>query len=365
MTSESLTAEDEVWDVVVDGKTHRVFRHRIPVDELFDLAEKSPHEWVAEAELEGGARVSLDPHDHVDLVRGRASVFHMRERHHHHHEHQRLHITVVVSSNPVMLEVDESTVLASVVAEAFERERPAGRTEDEFELKTAEGSVLDQSLTVKAAGIEDGATLFLSLKVGAAGEIAREVLVDPTVTRAKFDDEVASFRKIEDHHNRRGIWLVRAKYPKVSLVFAAPNVKPLRVLAFGATVTFENYDLWAPSVRLVDPVTDVPYKGEELQPQALLLRRQVGPPQPAGPTPPTAPELSRFMVWHQPGEVPFLCHPGVREYHEHPAHTGDDWLTHRLRGEGTLSRIVELLFQYGSSKMMGFNIVPLVSVAGP
>ncbi len=362
MTSGHRYGGDE-WRVVVDGKEHQVFRRRIPVAELFDLAERSPREWSAEAELEGDARVTLDPHDHVDLVRGRASVFHMRKRHH--HDEHRLRLTVVVNTNPVPLDVERSTVLLTVVAEAFERERPAGRTEDEFELKTALGAVLDQALTVEAAGIEDGAILYLSLKAGAAGEVAGEVLVDPVVARAKFDHEVDAFRTIEAHHARRGIWLVRQAYPRVTLVFAAPNVKPLRLLAFGAIVDFENYDLWAPSVRIVDPLTEVPYKGEELQPQALLLRRQAGTPQPAGPTPPTAQELGRFMVWHQPGEVPFLCHPGVREYHAHPAHTGDDWLMHRRSGEGTLSRIVELLFQYGSSKMVGFNISPAVSVADP
>jgi hypothetical protein len=34
------------------------------------------------------------------------------------------------------------------------------------------------------------------------------------------------------------------------------------------------------------------------------------------------------------GEAPFLCIAGVREYHDHPGHSGDSWDLHRTTGAG-------------------------------
>jgi hypothetical protein len=74
----------------------------------------------------------------------------------------------------------------------------------------------------------------------------------------------------------------------------------------------------------------------------------------------------RLMQWQSDQEVPFLCHPGVREYHRHPAHDGNDWLLHRMSGEGNLGRILQLLFDYGSSRLLGLQlqVSPLVNM-GP
>lgn len=348
-----------VW---IDGKEHKVYRDRIPVAELFDLVEKSPQEWEVDAELLGGGRVTLSPDDEIHLREGHPAAFYMRRREQHHEHHAGCKLTVVINSEPICVDVPRSIVLSALVAEVLAKAKATGRAEDQWELKTEAGTVLDLALTLDAAGIECGSTLFLSLKAGAAGDAMDEVLVDPAVSRAKFDDEVSAFRAIEPTYSKRGIWLVRAEYPEVFIVFGAPNVQPLRVLAFGAVIDFMNYDLWAPSLRIVDPVTQVPYKGGELPPQAQLFRRQAsGTPASPG-TPGAAIEISKYMQWHLPNDVPFLCHPGIREYHSHPAHTGDSWHLHRGSGEGRLSRIVELLFQYGSAKMTGFQIMATVGL---
>lgn len=350
--------------VVIDGQEHKVYQHRIRVAELFDLAEKSPEAWEIESELQGGDRVTLSQDDEIELREEHPAVFHMRQREHCRGHHSGCELTIVVNSEPIRVEVSRSTVLSAVVAEVLDRAKPAGRSEDQWELKTEAGTVLNLALTVEDAGIECGSILFLSLKAGAAGEATGELLLDPLVARAKFDNEVSAFREIECTYSKRGIWLVRAEYPEVFIVFGAPNTMPLRLLAFGAVIDFTNYDLWPPSVRLVDPITQVPYKGGELPPQAMLLRRQSAvAPAVAGATE-NGPNLGRFMVWLLPDEVPFLCHPGIREYHEHPAHTGDSWLLHRTSGEGRLCRIIEILYQYGSSKMIGlqFQVAPALGV---
>ena len=62
------------------------------------------------------------------------------------------------------------------------------------------------------------------------------------------------------------------------------------------------------------------------------------------------------MQWQSDDEIPFLCHPGVREYHEHPAHDGNDWLLHRTSVEGTLDRLLQILFDRGASQLAGLQL---------
>ncbi len=344
----------------IDGIGHNVFRERIPAAELFDLADKSPDEWEMRVELLGGDEMTVSLDDEIELHLGRTAVFRTRRRGHGHRPGG-CELTVVVASDPVRLEVSTSTVLKDVVREALEKAAAAGREREDWQLKTEAGVVLDVAATLEQAGIECGSVLFLSLKAGAAGDASVELLVDPAVSASKFEAEVSAFRGLERMHSKRGTWLVRAEFPVVFLVFAAPNAKPVRMLAFGAVIDFSNYDLWAPSVRIVDPITEMPYTGGEMPPQAQLLRR-VPKAAAVGGVPGGEFEIGKFMVWQEPAETPFLCHPGVREYHGHPAHSGDDWLLHRGRGEGTLTRLVDLLFQYGSAGMIGVSVMPAVGL---
>ena len=81
-----------------------------------------------------------------------------------------------------------------------------------------------------------------------------ELLVDPAVSRAKFERELSDFRKMEPDHRRRGVFVVAAAFPTIEVVFAAPHVKPHPVI-FAGRIDFTNYDLPVP-VRLV--LTDPP-----------------------------------------------------------------------------------------------------------
>lgn len=196
-------------------------------------------------------------------------------------------------------------------------------------------------------------------------------LVDPVVSRAKFEREVAAYRAREAEHQRRGWWLLAAEFPQVFVVFATPRTKPPAVV-FGAILDFTNYDLWPPSVKLVDPFTRVPYKAKEL-PTVLKRRATTAlavPEALAGLGLPVGAQLANIqdvplLQWYSLDEEPFLCLPGVREYHEHPAHSGDPWLLHRGGGEGTLYFLLEKLYQYGVEPISGYNVhlVPQVEFA--
>lgn len=188
------------------------------------------------------------------------------------------------------------------------------------------------------------------------------LLVDPTVSRVKFEREVAEYRRLQDQYIRRGWWLITAEYPEVFVVFGNPQLAPPGVM-FGAVLDFTNYDLWPPSVRLVDPFTREPYLAAHLPPPARLARRvpAAAAPQPNGGGGTNAAEgapqfaVQTMMQAHAADAVPFLCMIGVREYHHHPRHSGDLWLLYRRSGRGRLASILEALWSYGVVPVKSFQ----------
>lgn len=71
------------------------------------------------------------------------------------------------------------------------------------------------------------------------------------------------------------------------------------------------------------------------------------------------------MQAHESDAIPFLCVAGVREYHDHPAHSGDPWELHRTTGAGSLVRLLDLIHTYGPGAVSGWGValVPQVSLA--
>jgi hypothetical protein len=177
--------------------------------------------------------------------------------------------------------------------------------------------------------------------------------VDPNVSHEKFDREIAEYRAIEPELQRRGWWMLEASFPKVFVVFATPKLRPATVV-FGVELDFTNYDLEPPSVRLVDPFTRRPYLCREL-PSRLLRGQMVDLPIP-GPGGAAMQQIVPVpLMQGAPDEIPFLCLPGVREYHQHPAHTGDSWLLHRVQGEGRLYFLLNAIHKYGVEPINDFS----------
>ena len=71
-----------------------------------------------------------------------------------------------------------------------------------------------------------------------------------------------------------------------------------------------------------------------------------------------------YLQAHSPDDIPFLCIAGVREYHEHPAHSGDAWELHRADGAGRLVRLLEIIHRYGVVPIAGYGVqlVPQVGL---
>lgn len=195
-----------------------------------------------------------------------------------------------------------------------------------------------------------------------------EQSVDPVVSKAKFDREIANYRQIEDVYIQRGWYLLKATFPEVFVVFAAHQLTPAPVV-FGVRLDFTDFDFKPPSVRIVNPFSGIPYLAKELPDPAKLFRKGTAPNQPI--QIPQAPgvmlqlqPMQQLVQSHDPEAIPFLCLAGVREYHEHPAHTGDNWLLHRAKGEGTLYHILSVLSKYGIDPIKKLSLGLDISVKG-
>jgi hypothetical protein len=194
--------------------------------------------------------------------------------------------------------------------------------------------------------------------------------VDPGVSRAKFDREIAEFRALGRDYGRRGWFLVEAEFPTAFVILGIPQLEPVAALLCGVLLDYSDYDLRPPSVRFVDPFTREPYAPGEL-PTRLLRQTEVEPPE-GFPVFPGA--VGARMVQQQPliidygnagsDEPPFLCLAGVREYHEHPAHSGDRWELHRGAGAGRLVRLLEVIDAYGIRPISGYGVNLVPQVAG-
>lgn len=191
--------------------------------------------------------------------------------------------------------------------------------------------------------------------------------VDPSVSRAKFDREVGNYRTLESEYRRKGWLMLDAAFPQVLVAFAATRLRPVAIVT-AVLLDFTDYDLRPPSVRFVDPFTREPVKSKDLG--FRMFRRQAGA---------TAPNAFAMvpgvgLVPHVPGqeliqtngpeEEPFLCLPGIREYHDNPAHSGDQWLLHRNSGEGCLAFILEKIWSYGVNPITEFQAQLLIQVSG-
>ena len=193
-----------------------------------------------------------------------------------------------------------------------------------------------------------------------AGAVSEPQFADPAVSRRKFDMEIAEFRSHADEYRRRGWLLAEAEFPHALVILATAKTQLISILC-GVWFDYSNYDAAPPSVRLVHPLTREPYKWSELPtrlprmpaPPAAGEAAQALPPgvaqaQPVVPIP--------LMQAYGDDDIPFLCLAGVREYHEHPAHSGDHWLSHRTFGAGRLVRLLEVISKYGLETIHGFEV---------
>ena len=78
-------------------------------------------------------------------------------------------VVVVVSGSPTPIRVNLHQKLEHLVHEALQQTGNVGQPSADWELRTESGGLLEQSLTVEAAGLHEGQTLFLNPRAGVGG----------------------------------------------------------------------------------------------------------------------------------------------------------------------------------------------------
>ena len=84
---------------------------------------------------------------------------------------QNLTVVVVVSGQPPSLKTNVHQSIEKLVTEALKDTGNKGQPSSEWELRRLDGGLVEQTLTVEAAGLIEGMTLYLSPRAGAGGMV--------------------------------------------------------------------------------------------------------------------------------------------------------------------------------------------------
>jgi hypothetical protein len=166
--------------------------------------------------------------------------------------------------------------------------------------------------------------------------------IDPEVSRRKYESETRRLVEQQKRLEERGIFfLASSSFPLIDFLLvprhllrlAVPAIAPpgtppmppntvqafdvpsVAGRAFKARFDLSDYDLRAPSLEFRDPWTN------ELLTYENMFK--------AFEFEPTRGAHLVLLGDHPTTHKPFLCLRGIREYHEHPQHSGDDWLLYR------------------------------------
>lgn len=83
---------------------------------------------------------------------------------------ENIDVQIVVSGQPITIKTNINQFVEHLVKEALKESGNKGQPPSEWELRTSDGTLIDQTLKIAVAGITDGATLFLSPRAGAGGD---------------------------------------------------------------------------------------------------------------------------------------------------------------------------------------------------
>jgi hypothetical protein len=271
-------------------------------------------------------------------------------------------VTVVVSGARITVTENTNQKVVHLIREALKQAGIPDPEIGDWTLRFGDGGgAIDPALRIGEAGIADGATLFLDPDEGGGGEAAAAhgpgaehppapaALVDPAVSAAKLDRQLADWEANAELYAARGWQILARSELEVDVAFSARlPIGPLNDLVaipLALRFDFRNYDVWPPSVRLIDPLNrrwlGVP------RVRALDFESVTGPGAP----------LDLFVGGHPETGKTFLCKVGTREYHSHFEHSGDDWLLYRDQGYGTLGRLCDVLWRTAVATVTGLNSI--------
>lgn len=170
--------------------------------------------------------------------------------------------------------------------------------------------------------------------------------VDPVVTKKKLQRDLEHWNT-HSRARERGWLLLSADVDQllVEVAFTArislsAGSGPMSAVVCAIRLDYSNYDVLPPSLTFIDFIS-----GEPATPHVgAFVPTEAGP-------------RNVLIAAHPDTRQPFLCIPGIREYHTHPQHSGDDWLLHRSQGEGSLLTICERVWRFMALNVIGLNLV--------
>lgn len=177
--------------------------------------------------------------------------------------------------------------------------------------------------------------------------------IDTRVSKLKFEQEIGRLDAQSETLKKRGVVIHKIQFPVVEAIFiprknlklhfpvelpqgvtipplppgmtlppdsvmqfmATTDIPNLAARAFGVRISLADFDQLAPSVVFCDPFT-----WEEIPYEKLHRGNHMGD---------NGTAFNVILPEHPFTKKPFLCMRGIREYHEHPQHTGDDWMLYR------------------------------------
>lgn len=272
---------------------------------------------------------------------------------------QKITITVVVSGARVSVTENVHQKVAHLIREALREAGIPGPKVEDWTLRFADGGgAIDPDLNIENAGIADGAVLFLDPDEGGGGEAVAlnptqaepaplPLLVDPAVSEAKLMRQLADWEANSEIYRDRGWHLLGHNGLEVEISFAArlpiSQAGDLVAIPLAIRLSFHNYDVWAPSLRVIDPISRRALQIPRVRALDFDATDEAGVP------------LDLFINHHPDTGLVFLCKPGTREYHTHFEHSGDDWLLYRDQGFGTIGHLCDLLWRTAVRTIGGLN----------
>lgn len=182
--------------------------------------------------------------------------------------------------------------------------------------------------------------------------------VDPIVTKSKFKNEIDNYIKNEHLYRNLGVICTGINFEEnsIMLLFAASNLK-FNPIVFSILIDYSNWDVEPPSVKFINPFSHELLKRNEIHIQFYQKKNEIVRILPNGSI--AEPDI----LQGSPDAVPFLCIPGVKEYHDHPAHTGDFWMLLREKGEGKLCTLIEQIYNHSINQIGGYmiNLNPFIA----
>jgi hypothetical protein len=176
-------------------------------------------------------------------------------------------------------------------------------------------------------------------------------VTEPGVTKKKFESELSAFRLVENEYQKKGVLCLKIEFPKIEFAFIAHTLKPPPVV-FTVSIDFTNYDLEPPSITFIDLITRQRVRTKEVYAKFF----KVIPGNMLGQGGQIIPINIQSVLIGEPEDFPFLCIPGVREYHNHPQHTGNNWLLLRKSGEGKLAFLLDQLYNHSIPYITSYHI---------